>query len=133
MESSSIAPQMHMLSTNMMMNLRTGNLIVDTCISLLLASLVVYVMQCKDIVVSKSKRFVRRWFREKYSIRYQARIYNNRFSENFSESFVALKDWVVAGIKKDEFTNAYSLSEIQLPRTMSRMLDSLHNEEKEAE
>lgn len=132
MEASSIAPQMHMLSTNMMMNLRTGNLIVDTCISLLLASLVVYVMQCKDIVVSKSKRFVRRWFREKYSIRYQARIYNNRFSENFSESFVALKDWVVAGIKKDEFTNAYSLSEIQLPRTMSRMLDSLHNEEKEA-
>ena len=129
MEVAPIAPQMHMLSTNMMMNLRTGNLIVDTCISLLLASLVVYVMQCKDIVVSKSKRFFRRWFRERYSIRYQARIYNNRFSENFSESFVALKDWVVAGIKNNEFSNAYSLSEIQLPRNMSRMLDSLHNEE----
>ena len=127
MDTLPISSQMHMLSTNMMMSFRTGNLIVDTCISLLLASIVMYMMQCKDIVVSKSKRFFRRCFREKYSIRYQARIYNNRFTENFSESFLALKDWVVAGIKNDEFTNAYSLSEIQLPRNMSRMLDSLHN------
>lgn len=127
----SVAPQMHMLSTNMMLNMKTGNLLMDTCIGLLLASIVVYVMQCKEIVVSKSRRFFKRWFHEKYSIRYQARIYNHRYSENFSESFLALKDWVVAGIKNDEFTNAHSLSEIQLPRTMSRMLDSLQQDEEE--
>lgn len=113
----------------MMLNMKTGNLLMDTCIGFLLASVVMYVMQCKDVVLSKGKRFFKRWFHEKYSIRYQARIYNHRYSENFSESFVAIKDWVVAGIKNNEFTNAHSLSEIQLPRTMSRMLDSMHSEE----
>lgn len=127
----SATPQMHMLSTNMMLNMKTGNLLFDTCIGFLLASVVVYLMQCKDIVVAKSRRFFKRWFNEKYSIRYQARIYNNRFSENFSESFLSLKDWVVAGIKNDDFTNAYSLSEIQLPHQMSRMLDSLHSDDEQ--
>lgn len=125
----SIVPQMHMLSTNMMLSMKTGNMLVDTCIGVFVAGLVMYVMQCKDVVFGKCKRVFRRWFQERYCIRYQARIYNNRFSENFSESFLALKDWVVAGIKNDEFTNAHSLAEIQLPRNMSRLLDSLHEKE----
>jgi ATP-dependent 26S proteasome regulatory subunit len=125
----SIVPQMHMLSTNMMLGMKTGNIIVDTCIGVFVAGLVMYVMQCKDFVFGKCKRFFRRWLHERYCIRYQARIYNNRFTENFSESFLALKDWVVAGIKNDEFTNAHSLAEIQLPRNMSRLLDSLHEKE----
>lgn len=124
-----IAPQMHMLSTNMMLNMKTGNLLLDTCIGFFLASVVLYMLQCKDIVMGKGRKFFRRWFYDKYSIRYQARIYNHRFTENFSETFLALKDWVVAGVKNDEFTNAHSLSEIQLPRTISRMLNSLQHGE----
>lgn len=125
----SVIPQMHMLSTNMMLSMKTGNILVDTCIGVFVAGVVMYVMQCKDFVFAKCKRFFRRWFHERYCIRYQARIYNNRFTENFSESFLALKDWVVAGIKNDDFTNAHSLSEIQLPRSMTRLLDSLHEKE----
>ena len=106
-----IAPQMHMLSTNMMLNMKTGNLLLDTCIGFFLASVVLYMLQCKDIVMGKGRKLFRRWFYDKYSIRYQARIYNHRFTENFSETFLALKDWVVAGVKNDEFTNAHSLSE----------------------
>ena len=85
-----------MLSTNMMLNMKTGNMLIDTCIGFLVAGVVVYVMQCKDIVFAKGKRFFRRWFHERYCIRYQARIYSTRFTENFSESFLALKDWVVS-------------------------------------
>ncbi|HIB77654.1 MAG TPA: AAA family ATPase, partial [Flavobacteriales bacterium] len=122
-------PQMHMISTNLMMNMRTGNIVIDTIISMILASLVMYIMVCKDVLVAKGKRIFRKFFQEKYAIRYQGRIYTNRYNEHFSETFVALKDWVVAGIKNNEFINAHTLSEIQLPRTMTAMLDSVHTGE----
>lgn len=118
--------QIHLMSTNLMMNMRTGNLVMDTIISMLLASMVMYIMQCKDVVVKKSRQMVCNFFQEKYSIRYQGRVYSNRYNEHFSETFVALKDWVVAGIKTKKFKNAHSLSEIQLPRTMTIMLESIH-------
>jgi SpoVK/Ycf46/Vps4 family AAA+-type ATPase len=119
--------QMHMLSTNMMMTMRTGNIVVDTVMSLLLASAVMYVVQCKDVLAAKLKRFCKRFTREKYSICYQGRIYTHRCNENFSESFLALQDWVIAGIKNDQFANAHTLSEIQLPRSMSQLMDSVQD------
>lgn len=121
-------PHMHMMSTMMMMNFRTGNVIIDMMISLLIGSIIMYLMQWKDMVIARSRRLFRRFFQEKYAVRYQGRIYPNRYNEHFSETFVALKDWVVAGIKNNDFTNAHTLSEIQLPKTMSAMLDSLHEE-----
>lgn len=122
----STIPQMHMMSTNLMMNMRTGNLIVDTLLSMILASLVMYIMQCKDVLIAKSRRYFRRLFQEKYAIRFQGRVYSNRYNEHFSESFVALKDWVIAGIQNNQFRHAHTLSEIQLPKTMTAMLDSLY-------
>jgi SpoVK/Ycf46/Vps4 family AAA+-type ATPase len=110
-----------------MMTMRTGNIVVDTVMSLLLASVVMYVVQCKDVLAAKLKRFCKRFTREKYSICYQGRIYTHRCNENFSESFLALQDWVIAGIKNNEFANAHTLSEIQLPRSMSQLMDSVQN------
>jgi ATP-dependent 26S proteasome regulatory subunit len=125
----SVTPQMYLMSTNLMMHMRTGNILVDTAMSMLLASIVMYILLCKDMFVAKGKRMLKQFFQEKYAIRYQGRVYTNRYNEHFSETFVALKDWVVAGIKNKEFTNVNTLSEIQLPRTMTTMIGSLQDTE----
>ena len=118
-------PQLQMLSTNTMLNLRTGNLIVDTLVGFVLAAVLVYVVQVKDVISVKGRRYFRRWFQPKHAVRYQGRIYTHKYNESFTETFVAVKDWVVAGIREQKFTNAHTLSEIQLPRSLSLMLHSV--------
>lgn len=119
-----------MLSTNLMLNLRTGNLLVDTVLSLCLASMVVYLMQCKQFVFGTCRRWMHKLMRKRYNVRYQGRIYSSRFqNEGLSETFVALKQWVVAGIRKNEFVHAHTLCEIQLPRSMTMMMNSIAPDE----
>ena len=119
-------PQMQMLSTNMMLNLRSGHPVYDTILSVVLMTVVVYVMQCKTVLLSKFKQVFKRCFKHRYRVRYEGKIQSNRFSnESFSESFVALKDWVITGIRNQEYDNAHTLCEIQLPRGMSLMMDSM--------
>ena len=119
-------PQMQMLSTNMMLNLRSGHPVYDTILSVVLMTVVVYVMQCKTVLLNKCKQVFKRCFKHRYRVRYEGKIQSNRFSnESFSESFVALKDWVITGIRNQEYDNAHTLCEIQLPRGMSLMMDSM--------
>ena len=118
-------PQLQMLSTNTMLNLRTGNLIVDTLVGFVLAAVLMYIVQIKDVVSVKGRKYFKRLFQPKHAVRYQGRIYTHRYNETFTETFVAVKDWVVAGIREQAFTNAHTLSEIQLPRSLSLMLHSV--------
>lgn len=119
-------PQMQMLSTNMLLNLRTGNPIYDTIMSVVLMTVVLYVMQFKTLVMVKCKQLFRRCFRHRYRVRYEGHVYaNNRFTnDTFSETFVAVNDWVIAGIRNNEFDRVHTLCEIQLPRAMGNVMDS---------
>ena len=111
----------NMLSTNMLLNMRTGNIVADTILSFVLASLMVYIIKIKDVAKTKISKLLKRiFYGEKYCIQYHAKIYNKN-TEQLSETFVAVKDWMIKGIKNDEFTNVQTLSEHQLPRNISRI------------
>lgn len=121
-------PSLQMVSTNLMMNMRTGNMVWDTVLSILLASVMMYLMQFKHVVVGSIRRLTRTYFKEKYAVRHQGRVYSHKHNETFTETFLALKDWVVTGIRNGDFQNAHTLSEVQLPRSMSLMMESVQDE-----
>ena len=120
--------ELQMLSTNTMLNMRTGNVIIDTLLSIILASALMYFMQCKDMFMKKTRRLFKRCFQERYAVRHQGRIYMNRMTnEALSETFLALKDWIITGIHNDEFLNAHTLCEIQVPRSLTHVMESLQD------
>ena len=98
---------------------------VDTLLSIMIASMVMYIMQFRLTTYRVIQSVLKRFFEDKYCISYQARIFTRRHNENFSESFIAIKGWIVDGIKNNEFENAYSLSEIQLPRSLSAIMGTI--------
>ena len=118
-------PQFQMLSTNMMLNLRTGDIIVDTIISMILASVLVYVAKFKDVLFQKAKWALSRLVCERSCIKFNGRVYDTKMSTNgLSENFIAVNDWIATGIRSNEFVNASRLGEMHIPRSMEQMLSS---------
>lgn len=128
-----VNPAMSLLSTNTMLSARTGNLVLDTLLSLVIASVFMYLSQCKQTLYPWGKRLLSRWWGEKYTVRYQGRLYTQRFTESLTPTFVALTDWLDLERKAGHFTNDHALMEHQLPRSMSVVLEAMHDDASESD
>jgi SpoVK/Ycf46/Vps4 family AAA+-type ATPase len=120
-----LSPQMQMLSTNMMFTMRTGDILIDSIISMLIAGMLVYIVQFKDTAFSYTKRIMSKLLCERSRITFNGRVYTTRASSNgpgLSENFLAVSDWVAKGIRANEFRNASSLGEVHIPRSIQQML-----------
>ena len=121
-------PTVSLLSTNAMLQARTGNIMFDTFMVILVTSLFTYLSQIKVSTVPwLKKRFLYFW-KEKYTVRYQGRLYMERFTESLTPTFVALVDWLEEERKLGHFTNDHQLMEHQLPRSMSVVLETLQDD-----
>jgi hypothetical protein len=115
-----IQPQQSALLTSTLMHARTGNVLLDTVLALLVGSLVSYASLLSSRAINQLRRALVRLFgRGESGVCYQGRIYAHRYSETLSEAFVALADWVTTGLDHDEFDGVVGLAEIQLPRHLS--------------
>lgn len=121
-------PTVSLLSTNALLQTRTGNPIFDTMVVLVMTTLLAYVTQCKTALMPWLKKRLGALWAEKYTVRYQGRLYTERFTESLTPTFVALVDWLEEERKARHFRNDHRLMEHQLPRSMSVVLEALHED-----
>ena len=121
-------PTVSLLSTNALLHTRTGNLVFDTMMVLVMTTLLAYVTQCKTALMPWLRKRFRALWTEKYTVRYQGRLYTERFTESLTPTFVALVDWLEEERKAGRFRNDHQLMEHQLPRSMSVVLEALHDD-----
>lgn len=100
----------------------------DTLMVILVTSLFTYLSQMKVSMVPWLKKRFQHFWTEKYTVRYQGRLYMERFTESLTPTFVALVDWLEEERKLGHFTNDHQLMEHQLPRSMSVVLEALHDD-----
>ena len=110
----------HAIQTNLLSNLRTGNIMFDTLIAMFLATACTTLFNIGNIS-SRIQKIIRRFCRAKKSEReFESRIFLTRCNDPINSTFIAVLSWVNENIDANNFTSVQNLKEIQLPRKFNQ-------------
>ena len=126
-------PTMSLLSTNTMLQARTGNYLLDTIMIMIMTAIFTYVnTNGKKLFMYISQKLKPYWS-EKYTVRFQARLYSRGSNESMTPTFVALVDWLDEQLVEGRLRNNNQLMEHQLPRFMTLVLEANEEENNDSQ
>jgi len=105
--------------TNLLMTVRTGNVMYDTLIGCFFSIGAMYLYNMQSIIVSKFYALWKHYMSNgnKYSITFTAQLATSKLVRtNISDTFIALTDWILINLQNDLLQNVFSLQEIILPK-----------------
>lgn len=120
------------LQTNLLLKSQTGNCIYDILVSIIIGGIFSYIINLKMSpfkIISLIKSYYKK---KKSNIVYIGRIYtsNTYNSDALTDNFIAISDWIVKNLEKDNFLDAKSLKDIYLPKRLRKLDNILDKNEK---